>query len=277
MSAKVIIMKKLALIAGQGQLPVFIASYAREANLPLEVIRLENLGDEALLAFNPASYFLTQIGTIISHLKDRDIGHIILAGKIHRDGLMGGPIDELSAELMKKTLPLGDDAALKAILALLNQEGIQLVPTSMFLPDHQVPEGFDNEAHQNDVDHIISNAIEAHTTFGQLDIGQALILQDSRILSIEGAEGTDALIERTAPFIDTAMENRLFFKAAKSGQNKLLDPPVIGDMTIKQCAKAGINIIAIEAEHCLLALPKDEIDALCKSLGIRLISVKMPE
>ena len=172
---------------------------------------------------------------------------------------------------------MGDDAALKAILMLLHQEGITIVPTSALLPDHQLPEAFDNDKDGGDIDEFISQAIQVHATLGQFDIGQALIMQDSRILSIEGAEGTDAMIERTQPFIDKNRPYRIFLKASKSGQSRLLDPPVIGADTIGLCAKARINIMAIEAHHCLLALPRDEISALCRSHGIRLISITMPE
>ena len=269
--------QKIALIAGQGQLPLFIAGYAQKAGIDCHVISLKHLGNEGLSTFKTISYALTELEAIIGYLKRHDIRHIIMAGKIHREVLAAGPIDPTSADLLQKALPLGDDAALKAVLAYLNQEGIEVLPTSVCLPDHQLPAGFDNASDKGDISETINHAITLHSTLGQFDIGQALIIQDKRVLSIEGAEGTDAMIERTVPFIDKDSAHRLFFKAAKSGQNKLLDPPVIGEETIKLCAKAGINIVAIEAHHCLLSRPKDEIDSICQSHGIRLVSVTMPE
>ena len=277
MFAEIVMMQKIALIAGQGQLPLFIAHYAKQASIECHVISLKDLGDEALSAYQPVSFALTQLESIIGYLRTHEISQIIMAGKVHREALASGPIDNTSKALLEKTLPLGDDAALKAILGLLHQQGIQIVPASLLLPDHQLTKGFDNKATDDDLRTVITKATEIHTTFGQFDIGQALILQDSRVLSVEGAEGTDAMIERTAPFIDKNRAYRLFFKAAKLSQNKLLDPPVIGENTIQLCAKAGVNIIAIEAEHCLLAQPQDKMSALCLSHGIRLVSVTMPE
>ena len=229
------------------------------------------------IAMKPWRMKVRQLESIIGYLKKHDIRHIIMAGKVHRQVLSAGPIDATSAALLEKSLPLGDDAALKAILALLHQEGIEIVPTSICLPDHQLPTEFDNRPDMGDIKALLNHAIALHTSIGHFDIGQALIIQDSRVLSIEGAEGTDALINRTAPLIDKNRQHRLFFKAAKSGQNKLLDPPVIGDETIKLCAKAGINLIAIEAGHCLLTHTKDEINALCNAHNIRLVSVTMPD
>lgn len=268
---------KIALIAGQGQLPFFIAGYAQKAGIDCHVIKLKHLGDDALSIFKPVSYALTELESIIGYLKSQNIRHIIMAGKVHREVLSAGPIDATSAALLEKTLPLGDDAALRAILALLHQEGIEIVPTSSCLPDHQLPAGFDSAPDNGDIKALLDHAIEIHSTLGNFDIGQALIMQDARVLSVEGAEGTDAMIERTAPLIDKNRQDRLFFKAAKSSQNKLLDPPVIGEETVLRCAKAHINIIAIEAGHCLLASPKDDMSALCRSHGIRLISVTMPD
>ena len=270
-------MKKIALIAGQGQLPLFIASYAKKADIDCHVIALTHLADKALTAIQSASFAITQLESIIGYLKEHDIQHIILAGKVHREALAKGPIDATSAALLEKALPVGDDAALKAILALLHQEGISIMPTSALLPDHQLPKGFDNDEAGDDLQSLVEQAAKIHSQLGQFDIGQALIMQDSRVLSIEGAEGTDAMIERTSPYIDANRPHRLFLKASKSGQSRLLDPPVIGADTITLCAQAGINIIAIEAHHCLLAQPRDEISQLCREHGIRLISVTLPE
>ena len=84
------------------------------------------------------------------------------------------------------------------------------------------------------------------------------------------------MIKRAADYL---MDSRdaLFLKASKSNQNKLLDPPVFGAQTLALCVSSGIRIIALEAEHCLLAIPLSKLEDLCEAHQIRLISLSQDE
>ena len=53
---------------------------------------------------------------------------------------------------------------------------------------------------------------------GELDVGQSVIVQQKRVLAIEGAEGTNEMIIRAAPLIDKSQPDTVFVKLAKSGR-----------------------------------------------------------
>ena len=96
---------------------------------------------------------------------------------------------------------------------------------------------------------------------GGLDVGQSVIIQQDRVLGIEAAEGTQALIARTAPLIDASADAAVFVKMAKTQQDKILDMPVIGIATLKSLAEAGIGVAGVAAGQTMLADPLEAIEA----------------
>ena len=279
-------MQKIGIVAGAGGLPVLVAKIAAAKGVIPVIVCLddpkidEEVGDFS--PFAPTCFGLTQIESIIAHFHANQISDIVMVGKVERPVITPQtPIDATSAKLLQETLPHGDDAALRAILAVVQQSGLRVLPLQALVPEQKLGFDYDN-GHGPAVraDGQIANSltlgIKAHKRLSALDVGQAAIIEDNRIIAIEAAEGTDAMIKRAQPLLSTG-HDALFFKASKTSQNKRLDPPVIGLQTIENCIKAGIRIIAIEAEHCLLAAPLPAIEALCAEHDIRLISVTLHE
>ena len=109
---------------------------------------------------------------------------------------------------------MGDDAALKAILAFCTKV-IHKYCANILIScrESSIAEGFDNASDRGDIMSSLKQAITFHSAIGQFDIGQALIIQDRRIF-VEGAEGTRMLlIKRTAAFIDENYGKPPFFQS----------------------------------------------------------------
>ena len=266
-------MQKLAIIAGAGDLPVLMAKIAQSKGIAPLIILLDNRPDDDFAALPTARFALTQIESIIGYLKQEAVDTLLMAGKVARPSMSdNAQIDDTSAKLLQTALPQGDDAALRAVLGVLQQAGITVIPLQALTSDQCLPHGYDNQIGINPSDESLTLAIKAHKRLGGLDVGQSVMVQAKRILAIEAAEGTDEMIARAASLIDPA-QPALFFKASKSAQAKHLDTPVIGLATLQACQKAGVGVIAIEAEHCLLAAPINEIEAYCATHQLRLVSV----
>ena len=105
-------------------------------------------------------------------------------------------------------------------------------------------------------------------SLGDLDIGQSVIVQQRRVLAIEGAEGTNEMIARTAELIDKSQPDTVFVKMAKSGQDIALDMPVFGVETLSYLEKSGIRSVCLEGEKIMLADPSDVINAAADEAGI---------
>ena len=268
---------KIGIVAGAGELPKLVAAMAAAKNMSPVIVSLSPDSDWSQTGFAPEQLGLTQIESILNHFTQNEVEHLVMVGKVERPNLSAEMvIDTTSAKLLKEALPLGDDAALRAVLITIQQEGLSVLPLQALMPEHKIPADYDNQQGNPADKEALTIAIKAHKRLSKLDVGQSLVAQEGRILAIEAAEGTDQMIARTRDLVcDNA--DALFFKASKTSQNKLLDPPVFGPDTIEMCRKSGITTIAIEAEHCLLAAPLAQIEALCASYHIRLLSVIIDE
>ena len=108
---------------------------------------------------------------------------------------------------------------------------------------------------------------------GTHDVGQSVIVQNGRVLAIEAAEASDAMIERTTALLDPDGGIACLVKMRKSAQDFRLDMPVMGCNTILSAANAGLLLLAIEAESVLLADDIVAIRALCETHGVTLIGI----
>lgn len=270
-------MQKLGIVAGAGELPSLVAQMAVAKSITPVIVTLDNQGQADFAPLTSHSYSLLQIESIIAHFIAHEVTDIVMVGKVQRPVVTAGSaIDATSAELLKKTLPHGDDAALRAVLGVVQQAGLRVLPLQALVPEQKLAEGYDNNVGSGCSDKTLTLAIKAHKRLSALDVGQAVIVQEERVIAIEAAEGTDAMIARSAGLLSDEGA-ALFFKASKTSQNKLLDPPVIGLDTITHCIKAGVRTIAIEAEHCLLAAPLPVIEEACAKHDIRLMAVSLHE
>lgn len=268
-------MDKIGIIAGKGALPVTIAKMAVAKGMTPHIICLDETSPEAFAPLPTASFALTQIESIIAQLTSLSIQDIVMVGKVERPQITDkSKIDETSARLLQEALPHGDDAALRAVLGVLQQAQIRVLPVTMLAPDHILPVSYDNGIGAAPSEDSLSFAKTAHASLSALDIGQSMVIEAMRVMAVEAAEGTDEMIARIGPYISG---QAVFFKAAKLTQNKLLDPPVIGIETIENCVSAHIKTIILEAQHCLLANPLSEIEAFCAKHEVRLKAISFDD
>ena len=268
-------MQKLGIVAGAGALPVMVAKMAATKDIVPVIITLAGNGHDDFAPFTATSFGLTQIESIIAHFMTHEVTDIVMVGKVERPVINAETvIDATSAKLLQETLPHGDDVALRAVLGVVQQAGLRVLPLQALLSGQTLPADYDNQQGAALSDDSLTLAIKTHKRLSSLDVGQAVIVQDRRVIAIEAAEGTDEMIKRSASLLSSDVAS-LFFKASKSAQHKLLDPPVIGLDTIAHCIASGISAMAIEAEHCVLAAPLAEIEAVCASHKIRLVAVTL--
>ena len=100
---------------------------------------------------------------------------------------------------------------------------------------------------------------------GRLDVGQGAIVAKGRVLAVEAAEGTDAMLQRCAD-LRTSGRTRgaragVLVKAPKPGQEERIDMPTIGPETLRKAAAAGLAGIAVAAGRVLLAERAATIEA----------------
>jgi DUF1009 family protein len=93
---------------------------------------------------------------------------------------------------------------------------------------------------------------------GRLDVGQGAVVVKGRVLAVEAAEGTDAMLARCAELRRNGSSHRralagVLVKAPKPGQEERVDMPTIGPDTVIKAAEAGLAGIAVAKGRVLIA------------------------
>ncbi|MET3892401.1 DUF1009 family protein [Bosea sp. OAE506] len=104
---------------------------------------------------------------------------------------------------------------------------------------------------------LIARGFELLAALSPFDVGQAAILADHRVIAIEGAEGTDAMIRRVAEMVASgrlriAKGDGVLVKAPKDGQDLRVDMPAIGPQTLRNVTQAGLSGIGLRAGRVLV-------------------------
>jgi DUF1009 family protein len=153
----------------------------------------------------------------------------------------------------------GDDTVLGNVVGFFEQRGIRVVGA------HEVAPSLVATAGQVAGPRISGAAMDevrvamaAARSIGALDIGQAAVAVGSRVVALEAAEGTDAIIERVAGLkqsgrVKWSGRAGVLAKRSKPQQDLRVDMPAIGPRTVAAVAAAGLAGIVIEAGRVLIA------------------------
>ncbi|MBM3516483.1 MAG: LpxI family protein, partial [Alphaproteobacteria bacterium] len=194
---------KLGILAGGGDLPGKLIDACIAAARPMFVIAFEGEADPTAIGATPHAWVgLAAVGKTLSLLREQGCEEVVLAGAVRRPSLANVRPDWRGAQLLVKLAGLrsaGDDQLLSVVVSELESEGFRVVGADAVLADLLAPTGaigglLPDEAALND----ILLGVRVVRALGGLDIGQAAVVQQGRVLGVEAAEGTDALLARCA-------------------------------------------------------------------------------
>lgn len=265
-------MRKLGIIAGGGSLPGQIVSACRDTGRPHFVLAFEGSADPASFAGAPMEWIRpSAISKALDIARREDVEELVLVGGIQRPSMLDLMRDARSAKFLAKvgTRMIGDDNLLSAIVHEIEEsEGFRVVGPEIILEDILAVSGSYGTVAPNAEDRAdIARGIVAVRTMGELDIGQGAVVQNGRILGVEGAEGTDRLIERCAEFVAADAPGGVFVKAPKPAQERRIDLPTVGLSTIQNVVQAGLRGIAVEAGG-VLVLDREKMTAEADRAGV---------
>lgn len=294
----------LALIGGTGALPAALVATLEAQDRPVVLCELAGFAFAGLDGRDRMSFRLETISEFLASLHDLNVRNVCFAGAIRRPAVDPAAITPASAPLVARlaqAMQLGDDGALRAVIALFEAAGFAvtgaadiapgLLPIGGVLGRVPVPQGFGRD---------LVSARTGHAQMAQRDEGQAVVVRGGRVLVTEGPAGTDAMLGLLTPAgrsVGTddplewaaqtdwtttgAVADRLagaaadlpppeggiLFKAPKAGQDRRVDLPVIGPGTVIGAAAAGLRAIAIEAGG-VMVLDLAQTVALADGIGV---------
>jgi DUF1009 family protein len=262
---------RLAIIAGSGFLPSYVAAAARNAGEDPVIIALRNEADRDWSDYDHALLGIGNFAGLESILDKYGVGRIVMSGSVARrpEWREIRPTWRTLAKMpgvVRALLSSGDDKVLKTVIGLLESKGRRVIGAHEIAPDLLATTGSIGARSPGEDDlHDIARAMEAADALGRLDVGQGAISIGGRIVALEGVEGTDQMIERVATLrAEGRISNRrrgVLVKLCKPQQDVRAYLPSIGASTIVNAKKAGLAGVAVEAGRALILDRKAVIEA----------------
>ncbi len=261
---------RLALICGTGALPALLA---RAEGAPL-ICAIDGVAVEGLdvdIAFR-----LERLMPFLDRLHDEGVTRVAFAGGIRRPALDPALFDPATAQLVPKLLPAiqaGDDATLRAILALYEESGFTVLGAQDIAPDLVPGPGVLGCHAPSDADRRdAARAAQIVAALGAADVGQGAVVAQGLCLAVEALPGTDAMLDFVAATGAGLRPNPkgargVLYKAPKPGQERRMDLPALGPETVRRAAAAGLAGIAWEAGGVLL-LGREAVEAEAEAAGL---------
>ena len=253
---------RLAIIAGGGVLPRYVADAARASGENPYILALRNESGQDWSGFDHEVISIGNYAGIGATFRAKGIGRAVLSGFVRRRPEwreIHAPWKALLAvpAIVRTLLKGGDDAVLKMVIRLIEAEGVRVVGAHEIVPGLLGTEGplgavSPDAAAQAD----IAAAAAAALMLGRLDVGQGAVAVGGRVVALEGAEGTDAMLERVAQLrAEGRISQRrkgVLVKLCKPEQDLRADLPSIGVETLRWAKSAGLAGIAVEAGRSLV-------------------------
>lgn len=262
---------RIGIIAGGGQFPLLFAQAAKARGHEVVAVGHRNETDVALegVADQFCWVKLGQLGKIIKFFKTHGVSETAFLGTITKTRIFSDVMPDLKGlSLWNKIDIKHDDTILRAIATALEDEGIRVVESTLYLKELLFPCGILTKkkpslAQMDD----IRFGWRMGREIGRLDIGQCVVVRDSTVLAVEAIEGTDAAIKRGGAL---GRGKSVVVKVKKPGQDFRFDLPAIGPKTIDSMIEAQAAVLAVEAWQSLL-FDRDEVLMKANKAGIIIV------
>ena len=250
-------MRRIAIITGEGSLPVEIAkTLISLGEFPAALAICsdpEKMADFAAPVLNLGKLKLS-LG--LKMLKENNVDRVIMAGTVPKRSIYTPSVllDPVSLKIFMRSRK-DDHSLLGAVVSWLENEGIKVLPYASYVSRCLAPEGLisartPNDAEKKDIEYgeKILKSILPHS------FGQSLVVADEAIVAVEAMEGTDEMILRSGKLLRGKMAEHkgAVVKMMRMDQDERYDLPTIGPNTIECIYKAGLSCIAVESRRTLV-------------------------
>lgn len=245
----------IALIAGQGILPIEIAKKLRELQDGTLILALRE-DPEALASYATRLVHMKtpNLSRGIREIKSFGADKVIMAGRIPKKIIYCLPLlfDKLTRSVLSKSLR-DDHSLLGAVVSVFEAEDIKVIPYWQILPEFIASSGrlsfrSPTAKEMGDIDYgrkILRITLPC-------SFGQALCVADGAVSAIEAMEGTDKMIMRAGELAGRGV----VVKMMREDQDMRYDLPTVGPKTLENMKEAGLTCLAIESGKTLILEPE---------------------
>ena len=256
----------LAIICGGGSIPRTVAEAVTQTGRPVVLFPVRGWADPAEISGYPHHWVaLGQFGRFRRLASAEGCRDIVFIGTVLRPALTQIRLDWVTLRMLPRILQSfrgGDDHLLSGIGRILEDLGFRLLGAHEVAPAILAPEGPIGGRQPTARDQAdIALALGLLQAMGPFDVGQAAVVADGHVLSVEAAEGTDRMLARVARLrkegrVPAQPGAGVLVKAPKPGQDHRFDLPSIGPQTVDGVAAAGLAGLAVVAGATIMADPQ---------------------
>ena len=251
-------MQKIALVAGEGILPIEIAKKLSEQNTRILIISLANNRDIKELknySEKVVSFRTPALGRSIREIKTWGAEAIIMAGNIPKKiiYLLSSIIcDSVTRKVLKESLH-DDHSILGSIVKEFESNNIKVIPYWHIIPEFLAPKGkltsrIPNQKEFNDINY----GREILEVTLPCSFGQSVVVSDGAVVAVEAMEGTDEMIKRAGRLVN----HGVLIKMMKKTQDLRYDLPTTGTKTLENMRESGLTCLAVESGRTLILEPE---------------------
>jgi DUF1009 family protein len=242
------------LIAGNGRFPVLVLEGARSQGIEMAVIALKEEASAELENSVKRLHWVSlgELSKAIDLMHKEGVTQAVMAGQVKHNKIFSSIRPDWKLAKLLVSLPRKNtDSLIGAVARVLEDEGIRLVDSTLFLkplvPEvgvltRRAPDG--REAAD------IAYGLGVARQISAMDIGQTVVISDRACVAVEAMEGTDETIARAARI--AGGRPLIVVKVSKPGQDMRFDVPVVGLPTIEQMKSARATALALDAGRTLL-------------------------
>jgi DUF1009 family protein len=242
------------LIAGNGRFPFLVLEGARSQGIEMAVIALKEEASPELEKIAKRLHWVSlgELSKTIELLQQEGVTQAVMAGQVKHNKIFSAIRPDWKLAKLLFSLPRKNtDALIGAVARVLEEEGIRLVDSTLFLKPLVADVGVltrraPNEHEAEDMAYGLGVARQ----IAGMDIGQTVVIADRACVAVEAMEGTDETIARAARI--TGGRPLVVVKVSKPGQDMRFDVPVVGLPTIEQMRDVGATALAVDAGRTLL-------------------------
>ena len=272
---------KIGLIAGEGKMPVYIAQKAKASGY--EVVVAGAKGNARAEDYQACAdvfqlFRLGQLGACIQFFKKHQVTRVVMAGRVQHTSIFSNIMPDLRGAKFLATLKnMQTNYLLARVMDEFKKDGIEFANSALFLENFMPPAGVLSKRKPTEEEQkVIAFGFQTAKKLAGMDIGLTCVVSQNAVIAVEGMEGTDRCILRAGELVRENAEKKsaiAVVKVARPNQDERYDLPVLGKGTIETLVKAGIEVLAFEAEKTLV-LDLEEVVALADEHKICFVAVK---
>ena len=242
------------LIAGNGRFPFLVLEGARSQGIEMAVIALKEEASPELEQVAKRLHWVSlgELSKAIELLQREGVKRVVMAEQVKHNKIFSAIRPDWKLAKLLFSLPRKNtDSLIGAVAKAFEEEGIQLVDSTLFLKP-LLPEAgvLTRRAPDQHEEADMEYGLVVARRLAGMDIGQTVVIADRACLAVEAMEGTDETIARAARFANG--RPLVVVKVSKPLQDMRFDVPVVGLPTVKGMGEAGATALAIDASRTLL-------------------------